>query len=276
MASIPAINMLIAQGSTAITAQSGATLSVSNELAEAIVKNTNFTVQNSGDQDWTLSHEGQITKDTGKHALANGEASLKIKPDSTLEILPGLQSITLSMEQELNETPPGIDEANGWKNYVPLRRSWTVEAEGHYYDPANESVYESLHAARDNGNVLEAEVNLFNLTFAGDLAADGMELEAGTDDNAMYSLSFAGSDTLTKSGTPESTIGSLLDLYFNQSSANVALQHRKNGSVVASSTEWTGSAYINSMEIEIARSEFPTVSAEYQGDGALNRNTTSA
>jgi hypothetical protein len=66
-----------------------------------------------------------------------------------------------------------------------------------------------------------------------------------------------------------------LDLYFNQNSATVALQHRKNQSVVSNSTEWKGSAYISSMEIEIARSEFPTVSAEYRGDGALNRNVNS-
>jgi hypothetical protein len=273
--------MLIAQDSTAIAAQSGATLSTSTELAEAIVKSTNFSVKNSGDQDWTLSHEGQIEDDAGKHALTNGNAELRVKVDATddstdnpaLETVPGLQSITLSMEQELNETPPGIDQPTGWTYYTPLRRDWTLEIEGHYYDPADELIYQGLHDAIDAGGKLDAELDLFGLTFTGAIANDSREIEAGTDDNAAYSFSFGGSDTLSKSGSIESTISSLLDLYFNQASATVALQHRENESVVTGSTAWTGDAYISSLEIELARNAYPQISGEFQGDGSLSRNT---
>jgi len=340
---VPGINMLIAQAGTAIAAQSGATLSTSTELAEAIVKSTNFSVKNSGDQDWTLSHEGQIEDDTGKHALTNGNAALRIPGESVsissvdttnnvftlssdksdswsagdvvrisestdndgrytiasisgvdvtveedvtdstgdgtmtrLPAIPGLQSITLSMEQELNETPPGIDAATGWSYYTPLRRDWTIEMDGHYYHPQNDPTYKTVNDAIDEGEQLDATLDVLGLTFSGAIANDSREIEAGTDDNAAYSFSFGGSDTLSKSGSAESTISSLLDLYFNQSSATVALKHKVDGSVVKPSTTWSGSAYISSLEIELARNEYPSISGEFQGDGALTREPQTA
>jgi hypothetical protein len=336
---ISGINLLVTQGGTAIVAQTNATLTSTAELVEAVVKSTNFSVKNSGDQSWTLSHEGQITDDTGKHALSNGNASIGIGSkslsitsvdtsadtvtvgstpdglfagdefeitgstgnddtytvesissdtitvegsigDSTADgtvdyapTLPGVQSITLSLEQELQEAPPGINEAPAWDYLTPLRRDWTIEVEGHYYDPANSPVFSDIHAARDAGNNLPVELDVLGLTFTGDIAADEFEVEAGTDDTATHSFSFGGSDTLTKNGTSETTIGALLDLYFNQTSATVALEHRTNGSVVTGSTKWTGDAYVSTLDIELGRNEYPTISAEYMGDGALDRVT---
>jgi len=278
---IPGINMLVAVDGTAVVAQSNATLTTSPELAEAVVKNTNFTEQRSGDQDWSLSYEGQITDDQAKHALSNGNAGLDVEVDLgsglAFEPVPGLQTITLTLEQELTSVPPGINEATGWVYYVPLRRSWSVEVEGHYYDPGGstdgEQVYQKIHEARDAGDTLPAEVSVLGATMAGDIAADSMDVEAGTDDQASYALSFMGSGAVTKNGTFETTIASLIDLYFNQSEATAALRHETDGSVVSGSTLWEGTALVSSLEIELARNAYPTLSAELQGDGELTRTT---
>lgn len=336
---VSGINMIVEVGSTAINAQSSATLTSTPELAEAIVKGTNYTQQVSGDQEWSLSYEGQIEDESGEHALANGNAKIGVGvpvaitavdttndiftlaedkssswssgdtlyvidstgndqeytintisgtdvtvsesiSDSTAdgdifkpETVPGLQNFTLSGEQDLNDVPPGVDEQVGWKNYVPLRRTWAVEAEGHYYDPANDSTYETIHTARDNGNNLGAVLTIMGADFTGYIAADGLDIEAGTDDNAAYSLSWAGSDVLEQFGTVESSVQGIIDLYFNQNTGTVGLRHEKDGTVVTGSTLWKGDAHLSSMEMELARNEFPTISTDFQGDGKLERVT---
>lgn len=282
---ISGINMLVAQGGTAIVDQTDATLTSSPELAEAITKNTNFVNRLPGDQDWTLSFEGQIPDDAGADALVNGNAGLDVEVDitadstdnPTFEPIPGIQTLTLTLDQELSEVPPGISEATGWSYYVPLRQDWEVEPEAHYYDPEGTTdgakVLDEVHKARENGNALPAEVSVLGVTFSGDLAADEFELAAGTDDPASQSLPFMGSGELTRASAFESTIEALIDLFFTQSTATVGLRHEENGSVVTGSTFWNGSAYLASAEITLERNSFPTLSAEFQGDGALSRTT---
>jgi hypothetical protein len=278
---ISGINMLVAQGGTAIVDQTDATLTSSPELAEAITKNTNFVNRLPGDQDWTLSFEGQIPDDTGADALTNGNAGLDVEVDigsgASFEPIPGIQTLTLTLDQELSEVPPGISEATGWSYYVPLRQDWEVEPEAHYYDPSGSDdgnlVLAEVHTARENGDALPAEVSVLGVTFTGDLAADEFELAAGTDDPASQTLPFMGSGELTRSSSFESTIEALIDLFFTQSTATVGLRHEENGSIVTESTFWNGNAYLASAEITLERNSFPTLSAEFQGDGALSRTT---
>jgi hypothetical protein len=336
---IPGINLLVEVGGTAVVAQSNATLSTSTELAEAIVKSTNFTKQNSGDQDWTLSYEGQFTESDGDHALTDGKASLKVGDptgitavddtsdvfttsedkstdwtsgdtvyviqssgnngeysiasisgtdvtvnetisDSTADgrifnpdVVPGVQSLSLNLEQELNDVPPGINETVGWTNYVPLRRTFSVEADGHYYDPTDEATYETIHTARDNGDNLGGVVTVMGVDFFGEIAADSMDIEAGTDDNASYSLSWAGSGEIDRNGTAETTIDSLVSLYFDQSTATASLRHVEDGTDVTGSTYWSGTTYLSTLEVALERGEYPELSTELQGDGQLTRNT---
>lgn len=280
---IAGINMVAVQGGTAIIDQTSATLTSTPELAESVVKNTNFPNRLSGDQEWTLSLETQIPDESAQDALVNGQAGLDVEVDTTddstdnptLQTVPGVQSLTLSLDQELTEVPPGIDEPTGWTYYVPLRQSYEVEIEGHYYDPSNSSagIYDALHEARENGNAVPGEVKVLGVTMEGDLVADDFELSAGTDDPATQTLPFMGSGTLSQSSTFESSIESLLNLFFTQSSATVGLQHEDGGSVVSGSTLWDGSAFLSSAEITLERNSFPTLSAELQGTGQLSRTT---
>jgi predicted secreted protein len=278
---VSGINMLVEVGGTGVVAQSGATVSTTSELAEAITKDSNFTTQDSGDQEWTLSYEGQMTDDTGKQALANGNVDLQVEVDATddstdnpqYEPISGLQSVTLNLEQELNSVPPGIDQPVGWKGYVPLRRSFSIDAEGHYLDPASDLVYDAVLDAKNNGKRLPAKLNVFGGTFEGSIATDSMELDAPADDNASFSFSWGGSGDLTQSGTVETTIDSILSLYFNQTTATVNLRQKdSDGNDVSASTYWEGDAHLSNFEISMERSAYPEISTELQGDGALSRN----
>jgi hypothetical protein len=278
---ISGINMVVTQGGTAIIDQTDATLTTTPELAESVTKNTNFVNRLPGDQGWTLSFEGQIPDDTGKDALVNGNAGLDVEVDlgsgAAFEPVEGIQSLTLSLDQELSEVPPGIEEPVGWDYYVPLRQDWEIEPEAHYYDPAGSqdanAVYEKIHAARDSGESLPAQVNVLGVSFTGDIVADEFELAAGTDDPASQTLPFMGSGTLSQTSQFETTIEALVSLYFDQATATVGLQHSTNGSVVTGSTFWNGDAYLSTLEITLERNSFPTISAELQGDGALSRTT---
>jgi hypothetical protein len=282
---IPGINLLVAQGGTAIIDQLDATLTATPELAEAVTKNTNFVNRLPGDQDWTISFEGQIPDDTGANALVNGNAGLQVEVDITddntdnpqLERVEAIQSLTLSLDQELSEVPPGINQPVGWNGYTPLRQDWEAEVESHYEDPSGdtdgEAVYQEIHKARENGNALTAKLSVLGVDFDGSIVADEFELAAGTDDPATQTLPFMGSGALTKTSAFESTVDALLSLYFNQNTATMALRHEEGGSVVTGSTKWEGSAYISTIEITLERDSFPTISAELQGDGALSRTT---
>jgi len=277
--------MLAVQNGTAIVDQTDATLTSTPQVAESVVKNTNFPNRLSGDQDWTLQVDTQIPTDAGKDALANGQAGLDVEVDITddttdnpvLEPVPGIQSLTLTLKQELGEVPPGLSQPTGWSYYVPLRQSWEVDVEAHYYDPAGttdgEAVYDAIHTARENGNALPGELQILGVIMSGDLVADDFKIAAGTDDPTAQSLPFMGSGVLTQTNQFETTIEALIALFFNQSSATVGLQHTENGSVVTGSTLWDGTAYLSSAEITLKRNAFPQLSAEFQGDGALARTT---
>jgi len=280
---ISGINLIVAQGGTAITDQTDATLTSTPELAESVVKNTNFPNRVSGDQDWQVEFEGQIPNASDEDVLTNGNAALKVKVDATddntdnpaLETVPGLQSLALTLSQELQTVPPGINEATGWQYYVPLRQSWEVDPEGHYYDPEGGSeenrIFRELHAKREAGENVDAEIDVLGVTFDGTLAADDMEIAAGTDDPASQSLPFMGSGEVTRTSSFESTIESLVDLYFTQSTATIALQYEEGGTIVSSSTIWEGEAYLSECEITLERNSFPTLSATLQGSGPLSR-----
>jgi predicted secreted protein len=280
---IPGINMIVAREGTAITDQTDATLSSTPEVAESVVKDTGFPNRLPADQDWTISLETQIPDSAGKDALVNGNAGLEVNVDATddstdnpqLESVEGIQSLTLTLDQDLQEVPPGISDATGWTYYIALRRMWEVDVDAHYYDPEPDNtganVYEALHEARENGNSVSAELTLLGSIFSGDLVADDFELAAGTDDPASQSLPMMGTGAVSLSTNLETTIDGLIQMYFDQSTATVALQHEEGGSVVSPSTIWEGDAYLANAEITLERNAFPTLSAELQGTGPLSR-----
>lgn len=278
MADIPGIDLILQYNSNVLEAQTDATLSSTRAVADAISKDNNFEVKKNGDGDWEISSTREFVDDTAKHAITNGNAELRLELDKDndttyqFETIPVLTSVTLSLEQDLSERSPGINDPVGWTYYVPTSRTFSVEAEGYYRDPANSDIYAALHDEREAGNNVGAEVDILGATFSGEVAHDSMDLEAGGGDVAGYSFSWQGSGEITQSGTIETTISDIIDLYLNQSKGTVSLRHRENGSDVTGSTYWEGDVYLSSWELTLERNEMPEISEELQGTGSLTRN----
>jgi hypothetical protein len=246
-----------------------------------------FTIDEDRSSDWSSGDTVRVYFSTGNDQeyeidTVNGQDVTVVGSisDSTADgcmfkpqTLPGLQSVTLDLEQELDDTPPGIDEPTGWSYYTALRRDYSMSAEGHYYDPGNEPTYAEVHDARDAGETLAVELTILGLTFVGEIAASSMEIEAGTDDKAQYALEWGGSEDYVKTGTPEATIDTLITMWTDQTENTASLRHQEGGTDVSGSTFWEGTTLLSSLEIELARDEFPSIATELQGDGALTRNT---
>ena len=272
-------NILVGAAGTAMPAQTTATLTTEPELVETIVKNANAPIKRSGDLQWNISAEGKLRDDAGKAGLSNGEVALKADLDltddgtETTEIIPGLQSVTLSLDQELEQVPPGIDQPTGWRFFSPQELDWTLEMEGHYYDPESNDVYDALYQKPRNGEVIAGTLEVFGLTFNGDLAVDSIEREADTDGPGMVSFSFGGSDLLTKSGSSEAPISELLTSYFDQQTVPSFFRPMQSGNPQTGTTSWKGDAWLSTAELTLERDAYPNFSYEVQGDGALNRVT---
>ena len=269
-------NILVGAAGTAMPAQTTATLTTEPELVETIVKNANAPIKRSGDLQWNISAEGKLRDDAGKAGLSNGEVALKADLDlnddgtETTETIPGLQSVTLSLDQELEQVPPGIDQPTGWRFFSRQELDWTLEMEGHYYDPESNDVYDALYQKPRDGGVIAGTLEVFGLTFNGDLAVDSIEREADTDGPAMVSFSFGGSDLLTQSGSSEAPISDLLSSYFDQQTVSSFFRPIQNGSPQTGTTSWEGDAWLSTAELTLERDAYPNFSYEVQGDGALN------
>jgi len=273
---IPGVNFILFAGGTAVVAQSNATLSPTRDVAEYVDKNVNAPARKGGDQSWTLSHEGVLVESDDSLILGNENASLELDDgtgSSTFLTLPSVTSITINMEQELNEVLPGLEQPTGYKYYDPLRTDFSVEFEAYYRDPANSTDWDQFHSVMDSGDETPAKVTAGPLTFSGDVVAESIEIEAGEDDTTMLTGTLQGSRGLSQTGTAPTTLGTILDAYFQQQAVMLALKNLESGSPVSGSTVWEGSAHISTATIELARNEFPSFSAEFQGDGALSRTT---
>jgi hypothetical protein len=173
----------------------------------------------------------------------------------------------------LNEITPGLEQPTGYKYYDPLRTDFSIDFESYYRDPANSSEWEQFHTVMDSGENVPAKVTAGPVTFSGDVVAESMEIEAGEDETTMLSGTLQGSRGLTKSGSAPTTLGTILDAYFNQQSLSLSMKNLAGESPASGSTIWTGSAHISSATMELQRNEFPSFEAEFQGDGPLSRNT---
>ena len=268
--------ILVGAGGTAMPAQTSATLTTEPELVETIVKNQNAPLKRSGDLQWQLSADGKLRDGAGKAGLSNGQVTMSVDVDlnqdgtETTEIVPDLQSITLSLDQGLEQVPPGIDQPTGWRFFSPQELDWTMEMSGHYNDPADSDVYDALYQKVRNGEVIVGTLDVFGLTFDGDLAVDSIEREADTDGPASVSFSYGGSGLLTKTGTSESPISELLTSYFDQQTVSAFFRPMENGTPITGTTSWEGSAWNSTTELTLERDAYPELSFELQGDGTLD------
>ena len=97
---------------------------------------------------------------------------------------------------------------------------------------------------------------------------------AAQGEDVTISVSMASDGQVTQGGTSfDSSVSMIIDAFFNETLANVALEYQDGGSAVSGSTTFTGSGYFTSVSISAADGEEATLDATIDGDGKLERST---
>ncbi len=273
-----------------IGTQTGGSLSVSPDLREIIVKNepsggpTDWKARLSGEQEWSVEHEGLLLDGEDNYDLANGNASLKLSVDTSddgtdnasLIEVPSLDSIDFSLTQELAETG-GLDEPL-WRYLRPAEREFSIDISGSYIEPTTTdgevhgAIVDRVMAA--GGSSLGFELNVFGVTFTGDVALGDLELDAQTGgEDATLDLSMASDLALSKAGSFGSGIEPMFAAFMNKSSVDVGMLHYDNNGPESGTKKFTGSGYYSEIEIAMADGEEVTTSGTVEGDGALSVGT---
>ncbi len=105
----------------------------------------------------------------------------------------------------LNRSSETIDETTkdsaGWKENGAGFKEWGVDCDG--LIPVDDTAYEALEDAFENGTPVELEVAEPNgKKYNGSALITDFPLEYPYDDDATYSMTFAGTGALTKTAAP--------------------------------------------------------------------------
>jgi hypothetical protein len=278
---VTGVNLLTLLGGTVIGAQTGATLTASQELIELITKqDSGFIEHLSGEQDWSVSHSGLLLDSGGGKFVSNGNATLELEFDDgsgsvQWHTLQRLESLDLTFNQNLAETG-GLDQPL-WTYRRPAERKLEVDTEGSYLDPAAEigEEYDEIWKAKENARTVTAQLTVASRIFSCELAPGDLEISAETGgEDATTSVSFASDGTVTRSGTGfDSSVSMIIDAFFNQSQLSFAMEHREGGTTVSGSTTYTGNGYLDTADLSLEDGSEATLDAEFAGDGALSRST---
>lgn len=296
--SVVGVDLKLQANSTLIGTQTGGSLSVSPDLREIILKNTpagdptDWKARLSGETEWSVSHEGLLLNGSDEYDLANGNASLKLNVDTTddstdnpqLIEVPSLDSIDFGLSQELAETG-GLDEAL-WRYLRPAEREFSIDISGSYIEPTSgdadadsdgdgdvhQAIMERVTSA--GGQSLGFELNVFGVTFTGNVALGDLELDAQTGgEDATLDLSMASDLALTKTGSFGSGIDPLFQSFMNKTSVNVGMLHYNSAGPEAGTNKYTGSGYYSELNISMSDGEEITTDGTVEGDGALSIGT---
>jgi hypothetical protein len=278
---VTGVNLLTLLGGTVIGAQTGATLTASQELIELITKqDSGFIEHLSGKQDWSVSHSGLLLDSGGSDFMSTGNATLELEFDDgsgsvQWHTLQRLESLDLTFNQNLAETG-GLDRPL-WTYRRPAERKMEVDIEGSYLDPAADigEEYDEIWKAKENARTVTAQLTVASRVFSCELAPGDLEISAETGgEDATTSVSFASDGTVTRSGTGfDSSVSMIIDAFFNQSQLSFAMEHREGGSAVTGSTTYTGNGYLDTADLSLEDGSEATLDAEFAGDGALSRST---
>jgi predicted secreted protein len=278
---ISGIKLLTKVGSALIGAQTDATLSASQQLAELVTKDNFGWVSNlSGQQEWSVSHSGYVLDNSSEAFMSNQRASLTLTiPDGaggTMDVvIPYLDSIDMSLEAGLADTG-GLDRPL-WRYVRPAQRSVSIDIEGSYLDPAGDTdggaVYDHIWTAKEQSLRIPAVFTVAGNTFTSDIAPGDLEITAPADaEDATISVTFASDGPVANAGTSfDSSVQAILDAFFQESEVTMRMEMQDQGTPVSGSTAYEGNGYFTSIGISVAAGDPATMDAELAGNGALTR-----
>jgi hypothetical protein len=272
--------------SSLIALSTSASLNISPDLREIIVKSnassspTDWKGRLAGKQEWSVDHEGllQNSSNDGATIAQDASASAKLKVDTgsgpTLTVLPSLDSVDITLSQELAEIG-ALDEPL-WRFIRPAERELTFDVSGTLIEPTTSAgaVYDELITKRQNGTILDFELNVLGVTFAGACAIGDVTRDAETGgEEATIDMSFESDLDVTKTGSFGDGFDTAFSAFMNKNSVNAAMVHYDGSSAKAGTKKLSGSGYYSELSISIEDGEEVTASGTLEGDGALSVGT---
>lgn len=273
-------DLLIAIDSTLIACQTDASLEWPTEIREILHKNNaGWSGSLPGRADWSVSADSILVDTNSDAYIANSNAKLELTLDTgsgtpTLVEVPRLSSIDFSLSQSL-ATTGALDKAL-WTYRQPAERSWTVDVSGTYVDPASTdgAVYDALMLAKRNREIVPATLTLDGNAFSGDVAVGDLSISGATGgEDAEISVSFSGDGALTLPNGFPAGVQMIFSAYNTQSSVSAAMEVHDSGAPQTGATSFTGTGYMDSIDVSLADGEEVTMSISVQADGELTRAT---
>jgi hypothetical protein len=124
------------------------------------------------------------------------------------------------------------------------------------------------------GQSVGFELNVFGVTFTGDVALGDLEMDAQTGgEDATLDLSMASDLALSKAGSFGAGIEPIFTAFMNKSLVDVGMLHYDGSAPETGTKKYTGSGYYGEVSISMADGEEVTTSGTVEGDGALSTGT---
>jgi len=257
-------DLILSLDSTILGAQSDASLTLSQTLAEQIIKNDNGYVRNlSGRQGFEVSADSFALNTDEDTFLSNIVSTLEIEDSSqTFVEMPRLTSIELTLEQAMAEL--GTLDDNLWRKVAPVERSSSLSVDFIHYVPDGTTVLDDILGWKNTGERRNARLTVDGFVMEASVAFGDMEIDASTSEFATVSLDLAvdGPATSLTSGLAPS-VNPIIDAWEAQTLFDLLLD------IQSSNFAYQGNAYMSSMTLTASDDEAVSISSEFMGDGEL-------
>ena len=285
---IVGVDLKVQKDGTLIGMQTDASLQVSPDMKEIIVKNTpgggptDWKARLPGKQEWSMDHENLVLDQSDEKGIADPNATLKMEVDTTddstdnptLVEVPLLDSIDFQLTQELAEIG-GLDQPL-WRYLRAAEREFMVELSGTLVEPTSDggAVYKELEEARDNRVALPFELDVFGKTFSGDTWIGDVSRQASTGgEDATIDMTLQSELGLTTNGSFGSSVDPIFTAFMNKDTVDMGMLHYAGQSPETGTRKLSGTGYYSEISISLESGEPISMSGTVEGDGPLALGT---
>jgi len=271
-------------GGTEIGGGTNATLTLSQELSESTNKSSSaFKSSQNGTRSWSVDFEGMYIESSVE--LAGDSLDFKVGSSSGTGgvSVKGIREITLDLSSELIgsvSSTTGLDRA-----ICPATRTVSMTINGEWYDfdkdltptggdEALEDLFDEIQGTTSSGIECTLTFGASQKIYAT-LRPTAFTLEHPHNDIITYSVTLEATGAVTApttTGADSGVVALLTDFFTSGGAAEVGTALLSTGTTDA--TEYTGSAYPESLSLSIPYTGVIALSGTLQGSGALTMQAT--
>lgn len=202
--------------------------------------------------------------------------SVELDSGSGFNSLQGVNSVTITVNMELITVANG--DTSRWAEREPSTRGVEYSIDRDYIDPENDTAYDELLTAFDNGNTIDLKITLqtFEITFAVDPTEEGVEAPFDGLTTSPLTLQSNGSETTISRANQQNGIGNLFSGIFSGCGHQMHVRYEHvdcDQAQVSGSTYWEGNYYPSTVEITLPVEDAADASLELMNDGSVTRST---